>query len=369
MAFPDSPRRPVPARLPFLLLPLWLLAGACGGSDTGDALPGASPDAPPSSAEIGDEASAEDRPPAPSPGGAAPVVGAEHLRALTFVSLDSDSTTIFPWSFRATITDDGILRHRQVSLGRGGTWEPLLADTVVTPLSRFPWRPLPGGPVRMVVGPEDALASLLFDAPPRTVELIPGEFLAEWAPDAGSVWRIHRGEVVLPSGVVPGLLLDLSRSRGPGTSPGLDWIFLHDGAGTQVLLREPPAAPEREAGTWLGWSRVAFQERSWNEVQVRWSGVRPLERARRDVPTGWTLAVSRPGTGAPSATGSAGGTGGAGARATPFEGELRVVRSFLEVQEGPGPLLPLQGFLEVEGEIRVLGERLAVRGVARHRQR
>lgn len=354
MAFPDSPRHLVPARLLLLLLPLGLLVGACGGSERGDALSGDSPDTPLASAVDQGVDPSDDLPPAPSPEGAAPVAGAEHLRALTFVSLDSDSTTIFPWSFRATITEGGILRHRQVSLGRGETWEPLLADTLVTPLSRFPWRPLPGGPIRMVVGPEDAVASLLFDAPPRTVELIPGEFLAEWVPDAGSVWRIHRGEVILPSGVVPGLLLDLSRSRGPGTSPGLDWMFLHDGAGTQVLLREPPTAVEREAGVWLGWSRVAFQERDWDEVQVRWSGTRPLERARRDVPTGWTLEVSR---------------SGAGAAAVPFEGELRVVRSFLEVEEVPGPILPVQGFFEVEGEIRILGERLAVRGMARHRQR
>ena len=363
MFSPTPSRNPVPHRLRVFLVPLvplWLLATACGDSDRGDTLPGDSADGASPFAEGGALAPEDDPPPAPSPEGAAPVAGAEHLRALTFLSLASDSPTLLPWSFRSTITEEGILRHRQASLGRGGTWEPLLADTLVTPLSRFPWRILPGGPVRLVVGEGDAVASLLFDAPPRTVELIPGEFLAEWVPDAGSVWRIHRGEVVLPSGGIQGLLLDLSRSRGPGSSPGLDWMFLHDGAGTQVLLREPPGAAEREAGVWLGWSRVAFQERNWNEVQVRWSGVRPLERARRDVPTGWSLEARRPGVGT--------GTGGA-APAAAFGGELRVVRSFLNVEEGPGPILPVEGFLEVEGEILILGERLAVRGVVRHRQR
>lgn len=380
MDAPAPSRNLVPHRLRVFLVPLvplWLLATACGAPDRGDALPGDSADVASTFAEGGALAPEDDPPPpAPSPEGAAPVAGAEHLRALTFLSLASDSTTLLPWSFRSTITEEGILRHRQASLGRGGTWEPLLADTLVTPLSRFPWRILPGGPVRLVVGEGDAVASLLFDAPPRTVELIPGEFLAEWVPDAGSVWRIHRGEVVLPSGGIQGLLLDLSRSRGPGSAPGLDWMFLHDGAGTQVLLREPPGATEREAGVWLGWSRVAFQERNWNEVQVRWSGVRPLERARRDIPTGWSLEAPRPGTGTGAGTGTGTGTrsgGGAGtgaaAPAAAFGGELRVVRSFLDVEEGPGPILPVEGFLEVEGEILILGERLAVRGVVRHRQR
>jgi len=347
---PASSRHRAPSWRPlasFLLVPVWLLAVACGDTDRED--PSVDPEFPLA------EEQEEDAPPAPSPEGAAPVVGAEHLRALTFVSLASDSITILPWSFRATITDEGTLRHRSASLGRGGTWEPLLADTLVTPLSRFPWRILPGGPVRLVVGPGDAVLSLLFDAPPRTVELVPGEFLAEWAPDAGSVWRIHRGQVVLPSGAVQGLLLDMNRSRGPGSSPGLDWMFLHDGAGTQVLLREPPGAADREAGTWVGWSRVAFQERDWSEVRVRWSEVRPLERARRDVPAAWTLEMTRPGT-------------GAGSPSPPFQGELRVVRSYLAVEDGPGPILPVDGFLEVEGEIRVLGERLPVRGIVRHRQ-
>jgi len=328
-----------------LLLPFFLL-GACGGTDE----PGVPDSGPPPDAEFVDEF-----PPAPSPEGAAPEVGAEHLRVLTFVSLPPDSATVLPWSFRSTIVQEGTLRHRELSLGRAGEWEPLLADTLVTPLTRFPWRILPGGPVRMTVGSGDALETLVYDSPPRRLELVPDEFLAEWAPEAGSVWRIHRSRLILPSGEVNGLLLDLSRSRGPGSAPSLDWMFLHGGPGTQVLLREPPGATDRERGPWLAWSRVAFQERDWSGVEVRWAQVRPMERARRDVPAEWRLHLVLPGVAGAEPT-------------TPFEGELRVVRSLLHVEEGTGPILPVAGYFEVEGEIRVLGERLSVRGVVRHRQ-
>ncbi|TVP48954.1 MAG: hypothetical protein EA350_02580 [Gemmatimonadales bacterium] len=328
-----------------LLLPFFLAWGCGGAGESGE------PDSgPPPDGEFPDEI-----PPAPSPEGAAPEVGAEHLRVLTFVSLPGDSATVLPWSFRSIIADEGTLRHREASLGRGGEWEALLADTLVTPLTRFPWRILPGGPVRMTVGSGDALQSLVFDDPPRQVELVPGEFLAEWVPEAGSVWRIHRSRLVLPSGEVNGLMLDLTRSRGPGSAPSLDWMFLHGGPGTQVLLREPPGATERERGPWLAWSRVAFQERDWSGVEVRWAQVRPMERARRDVPMEWRLQLVRPAV-------------GEGEPTTPFEGELRVVRSLLTVEEGPGPILPVAGYFEVEGEIRVLGERLPVRGIVRHRQ-
>jgi hypothetical protein len=303
------------------------------------------------------------------------VAGAEHLRVLAFVSLPGDTATVLPWLFRSTVTPDGIRREREFSIaggggpagGGGGSWEPLLADTVRTPLSRFPWRILPGGPVRMVVGPGDALQLLAFDDPPRVVELLPGEFLAEWTPEPGAAWRIHRARTVLPGGEVAGLLLDYNRSRGAGGPPPMDWIFLHAGPTAQFLFREGPGpgedgtarGPDGTGATrWIGWSRVAFQERDWDRIQLRWVAVRPLERARRDVPAEWRLELL-PDPAADTIPDDP----------PRLEGELRAVRSFLSVDpEAPGPVLPVAGFFEVEGEIRILGERFAVRGLVRHRQ-
>jgi hypothetical protein len=318
---------------------------------------GSDPEAGPGGGPLPDTSGAEAPPPAPSPEGAAPVAGAEHLRVLAFVGLPADTVTVAPWHFRATVTPEGIRREREVALGRAGEWELLVADTVLTPLSRFPWRVLPGGPVEMVVGPEDALQLLAFHAPPRTMTLLPDAFLAEWVPGPGAAWRLHRARLELPAGEVDGLLLDLNRSRGPGGAAEMDWFFLHGGTGAQLLLKEPEGprpAPADEIGEegaaptpprpWLGWSRVAFQEREWTGLAVTVSELRAVDAARREVPSAWTLA----------------GEG--------IEGELRVVRSLLQVGEGPGPVLPVAGYLEVEGEVRILGERIPVRGLSRHRQ-
>jgi hypothetical protein len=297
----------------------------------------------------------DEPPPEPSPEGSTPVVGAEHLRVLAFVSLDAATPTVLPWSFRATIGEEGIHRVRTLSVGRGSDWEPLLADSMVTPLNRFPWRILPGGPVRLVVGPGDAVASIGFEDATRSMELLPGEFLAEWLPSPGVSWRIHRASVLFPSSESTGLLLDLSRSRGPGGVAALEWAFLHAGAATQFLFAEVPGGGAGAAGisTWTGRSRVAFQERDWDGIRVEWTQVRAFDPARRDVPATWALRVPP----------------GDGQGASPLEGELRTLRSLLVADTlAPGPVLPVAGFIEVEGEITVLGERIPVRGLVRHRQ-
>jgi hypothetical protein len=297
----------------------------------------------------------EEPPPEPSPEGSAPVVGAEHLRVLAFISLGTDTSTVLPWSFRSTIGEDGIHRVRTLSAGRGSEWELLLADSLVTPLNRFPWRILPGGPVRLVVGSGDVVASIGFEDDTRSMELLPGEFLAEWVPAPGVAWRIHRASVLFPDGQSTGLLLDLNRSRGPGGAGELDWAFLHGGPATQFLFAEVPGSDRGTSGTssWAGRSRIAFQERDWAEVRVEWTRVRAFDPARRDVPATWVLRVPP----------------GGGQGAPPLEGELRARRSLLVADTtAPGPVLPVAGYVEVEGEITVLGERIPVRGLVHHRQ-
>jgi hypothetical protein len=334
-----------------LLGPFLLPLGGCGGE--------APPDeggSPPPAVE-----STVEPPAAPSPEGSAPEAGVEHVRTLAFVSDQGEEGVLVPWTFRSVITPDAIVRHRFLSVARGDEWEELVRDSVATPLSRFPWRILPGGPVRLVVGRDDVIESVGFDDATLDMELLPGALLAEWAPAPASAWRIHRAAVVFPGAEVEGILLDLAEARAPGGEGALDWVFLHAGAATQFLFRERPSgpAPSSDPGAriaWEGWSRVAFQERSWPEVRVRWTRARALDEARRQVPDAWriqsvALADQDPGA------------------SLELDGELRAVRSHFVVElSGSGAQLPVAGFLEVEGEIRIMGERIAVRGLVRHRQ-
>lgn len=266
---------------------------------------------------------------------------------MVFLSTEGDSAVVVPWLFRTHPGETDAVRDRGLWLAREGSWEVLHRDTLRTPAAGSPWRIVPGGPVRLVVGQDDGVERLIFREGPRELELVPGEFLAEWTNPEGSTFRLHRGTATFPAGTVDGFVLDLLRLwTGEEGRPG-DWLFLHAGDGAQILLEErAPHAVPRSPGQFRGWSRVAFQQQPWPEVEVSWEEVRAFEPARRDIPTEWRLAS--PGS--------------------EVEGTLRAVSSHLSAGQGEGPLLPVSAFFEVEGDLRILGESFEVRGLVRHLQ-
>jgi hypothetical protein len=266
---------------------------------------------------------------------------------MVFLSLDRDSSVVVPWLFRTRTGEAGALRDRGLWLARGGSWETVHRDTLQTPATGSPWHIVPGGAVRLVTGREDGVDRLIFRQGPRELELSPGEFLAEWSNPEGSTFRLHRGTATFPSGSVDGFVLDLLRLwTGEEGRPG-DWVFLHSGDGAQLLLEEQGPLPvSRAPARFRGWSRVAFQQQPWPEVEVSWEAVRAFEPARRDIPVEWRLAS--PGS--------------------EVEGVIRAVSSHLSAGAGEGPLLPVSAFFEVEGELRIMGEAFQVRGLVRHLQ-
>lgn len=284
--------------------------------------------------------------PAPSPS-TIPVDPEVQDRELVFLSQLSDSAVVVPWLFRTRTLNGESLRERGLWLGRGGGWEALLRDTIQTPGTDAPWRIVPGGPVRLVVGREDTVERLLFREGPRELEVAPGEFLAEWGTPEGSTFRLHRGTATFPSGSMDGFVLDLLRTWSEeGTPPG-DWVFLHAGDRAQLILEERTPVPSpRSPAAFRGWSRVAFQQQPWPEVEVSWEEARAFEPARRDIPVDWRLA-------------SPGGE---------VEGEFQAVGFHLAAGSGEGPILPVLAFYEVEGEIRIMGEAFPVQGLVRHLQ-
>jgi hypothetical protein len=346
-----NPQRLLSLRAPMALLATLSLGVGCGGDPPGDAASRqAGRGTVPTSLDTpggvgGDEGEIRAQDPV-----LALQEGTEFMRALVFVSNPGDTATVAPWIFRSTPIASGTRRERSVWFARGGNWEVLHADTLRGPASRSPWRILPGGPIRLVVGPEDRIESLLFDDPPRVLELEPGRFVAEWTPEASSIWRLEEGVLRLPGGTTRGLVLDLTRSRTAGSSSALDWGFLHGGNDLQLLLQELPGTDplSNQGARFRMWIRVGGEERSWEEVFVRWRQVRPFDRARRDIPV--RLEWSAP----------------QGVLDPPFSGTLQVVSSSLTVGEGEGPVLPLSGFLEVDGTVELGTRRFPVRGVLRH---
>lgn len=269
-------------------------------------------------------------------------------RAVVFLAQETDPTLSVPWTFRTRRAGDQERRLRGAWLARAGSWEALTTEEEEGPATRGPWRILPGRTIRLLMGPVDALERLVLRTPTRQAEAAPGMLLSEWSGPSGEIVRLHRGTFELPGEEREGFILDLTLPAREEDLTPPDWIFVHGGAEFQAaFLETSPVADPRSPGRFRAWTRVAVREAVWPEIRVEWDEIRAFEDARRDIPVRWTL--SSPGL--------------------ELEGELEAEGSHLTAGGGEGPILPLDGFFQVRGEVRVEGEAFAVIGLLHHRQR
>jgi hypothetical protein len=315
---PLSPRiRPAPASvLPALLLAL----AACSG------------EAPGPGEEEGPDA------------GADTAVPERHFeRSLAFLT-PTDSLIVVPWVLEAQAGGDGVDRSARAWLYRSGAWELFLDERWETRATRFPWRPLPTGPMRLLVGAEDALERLVFHEPPRSLEIEMGAPLADWTGSRGGVFRLLEGALHLAERRVPGLVLDVNLVR-DGEVPAGDWMVLTSGDSLQVVAHQPVPGGDADA-PFRVWARLEFRTLQWAEVRVEWTRTRAYAPARRDVPTGWRLE-------APEAE---------------LQGTLTSLEAELEPRESEAAQPPLDAVYAVEGTLEIEGGEYPVRGLIRHVQ-
>jgi hypothetical protein len=224
-----------------------------------------------------------------------------------------------------------------VHLGWEGQWETLIDDERMTPHNRFPWRMLPGSGIRIQLGTGEQVRQLIIDLPTRQLEVTRLAPVGDWSPEPSLNLQIHRGQLSLPTGPLDGFLVE-STWNGPRSlvAGPREWAILVTASGRPFLLLQEDEnhAAEGEPARWVAWSPSARGDALWPGVEVRWTEVTPIERARRNAPTGWQLA-SEP------------------AVASSFlEGSLET-RSFrVDVLPGSGPVFPIRGLYWVQGTLR-----------------
>jgi hypothetical protein len=271
--------------------------------------------------------------------------GRSYERHIVFLTTRGDSTLIVPWSFSAHTKPDGVDREIRAWLARSDTWDPFMSDRWETPPTRTPWRILPQGSARLIMGQGNALERVYFQEGARHLEVELGELLADWTGLRAQTFRVHRGATLLSNRRVEGFVLDMARAWTDADMPPGGWCFLISGDSLQVVLEASEPGGGEEAYT--GWARRGFSDLQWRDLRLPWSEVRAFESARRDVPISWTLS-------SPDGT---------------VAGELNSVNPLMELGEGEGPVLPVDALFQVTGSLSIEGASFPIRGLIRHFQR
>ncbi len=298
---------------------------ACAGNPDGE---GASP----RSAES-DSASAATLAPA--------ATGTAYRRLVAFVDVASDTAMFVPWEFENRV-DEGETGHSiRAWLGRSGEWDMFIREDWSIPLVDTPWRIVPRGPARMVVGRNNELLELYFVEGLRDVSLRPGQPIVEWVGGPNHRYALRSGSAVLADRELPGLLLDASTSF-PGDSSAVSETILLVGDDLRLLVAEGNRPDRRRA-----WALVDEASIALPRVEVSWPRTVPLERARREVPVVWRIESRMP----------------------PLAGEVEAVSSHQHLRESEGALPPVVGIYEVRGEVTLGATTVRVSGLVHHSQR
>lgn len=272
----------------------------------------------------------------------AAAVGTTYRRTIVFMETSRDSSMFVPWDFVNRVEADGIRRSARGWLGRAGEWRMFVEEDWTTELTRAPWRILPRGSARLVVGLDDAVAELYFREGLRDLSVRPGEVVAQWSGQRGETFRLLAGTAVLAGVETGGLVLDaFTATTTDAHDPG-ELALLAGDDGFRLVIADVEGVGHRRA-----WARTESESYSWTEVEVVWQETRTFERARRDVPVVWRIGATEP----------------------VLSGEFESVSSHLHTLEGTGALLPVLGVYEVRGHIDLETERIDVAGFLHHFQR
>lgn len=268
-------------------------------------------------------------------------------RNFVFASLEGDSAFIVPWLIQAVEMPDSVRREAQGWLARGGLWDRFYSERWWTPPTRAPGRILPHEGLAVLVRADGVIDGIVFEDPPRSLEVILGEGQQPWTGARGGSFHVLTGSAYLADQRIDGMVLDMARASAGGRATGGDWAFLLSGDSAHFVL----AADEEHGGEseplYRGWGDVEGDELQWPEIRVDWGRTEAFPPARRDVPVEWEIR---------SSDGS-------------MAGELEALSAEIQAGEGPGPLLPVRALYEVVGDLSTSEGSFPVHGILVHERR
>lgn len=296
---------------------------------------------------------------------------AAYDRRLIFLGPGAELPTAAVFDFAALSDSTHLHRGVRARLVDGVDWVSLMdAGWEMEPM-REPWRLVPHGPLKVVVGDAGELDALLLRGD-VDVRLETGPAIDEYSPDAGTQLVIRQGRLRLGAEPVPGILLDAQLARAvnpasvrrPPVAPeDTSALEAENDIPADTLAAEPDPSPAPQEGAeglvvdnsgfyvvfaasaagdfaWVSYGERDDVRRGTRLEPTEWE---PYEEAAAQAPVAWRVVT--PGGG--------------------LAGELRAEaadRSVLNPEVGPGML----GYAIVTGYIEDRGVRRNVYGLVRH---
>lgn len=289
-------------------------------------------------------------------------------RNVVFLATEEDSLIGVPWLLRTRSHPGGEVREARGLLAHGSSWDVFFAERWTSTSVRAPWRILPHGPMRIVVGDGGALERLFYESGDRRLEVVLGETRAEITGQRAETIRLLRGALELGGRRTSGVVMDMSWSRRENESELGDWLFATSGDSVEVVLYRPVRGVPGEPDAWRGWLRTGEGTNRLPRLAARWDERRAFEAARREVPVRWTF-VSEIGEARVPGSADTAGPPASGDAEDGVVARLDVTAAHLEADEAEGEAQPpVDALFVVEGTLAFEGRSWEIRGVIRHRQ-
>lgn len=137
---------------------------------------------------------------------------AAYERLLLFVGPGETTPMAAIFDFNALRDSTGFRRGIRTRLLTDSAWQALQDDGWEMAPMREPWRLVPYGTLKVLVGDEGELDALVYQEEP-SLRLDPGSYLAEYTPDGGTQLVLRQGQLHLDDEVFTGIILDSQHGR------------------------------------------------------------------------------------------------------------------------------------------------------------
>jgi hypothetical protein len=184
----------------------------------------------------------------------------------------------------------GLRRGVRARLADGDDWSSLMDAGWEMERMREPWRLVPHGPLRLVVGDAGDLGAVVFRSDPE-VRLEPGATVAVLSPDPGLQLVLRQGRLVLGADLINGIMLDTQLGRSLDASASRRARDPAPTGGSAPDRATPAARPGAEA-LLVGEGRFYMVFASSSDTPIAWlrhGQQDDVRRGARLAAVGWEL--------------------------------------------------------------------------------